>query len=160
MYMAGLTHTHAFQSYLGSRGLFGRLLVRSLVSVPPDGRSGPEPGLTRLKKKKKSASKQNILFRTFSDEEATSLQTQAQIRGVVDQNQSLCSIIIYVHYRIRNNCTISNIKLRLSIQQNCTNYPHPCFCISSSSPYIGTLKDISSILVVNHNKRLYYLDIS
>lgn len=35
-------------SYLGSRGLFGRLLVRSLISVPPDGRSGPEPGLTRL----------------------------------------------------------------------------------------------------------------
>lgn len=39
--------THAFLSYLGSLGLFGRLLVRSL-SVPPDGRSGPEPGLTRL----------------------------------------------------------------------------------------------------------------
>lgn len=44
--------THAFLSYLGSRGLLGRLLVRSLLSVPPDGRSGPEPGLTRLIKRK------------------------------------------------------------------------------------------------------------
>lgn len=43
-------HTHAFLSYLGSRGLFGRLFVRSLLSVPTDGRSGPEPGLTLLTK--------------------------------------------------------------------------------------------------------------
>lgn len=59
-------YTRACMSYLGSRGLFGRLLVRSRFSVPPDGRSGPEPGLTRLMKKKK------IIFRTLSDEgEAT-----------------------------------------------------------------------------------------
>lgn len=46
------TNTHAFFSYLESRGLFGRLLVRSLLSVPPDGRSGPEPGLILLIKNK------------------------------------------------------------------------------------------------------------
>lgn len=41
-----------FFPYLGSRGLFGRLLVRSLLSVPPEGRSGPELGLTRLSEKR------------------------------------------------------------------------------------------------------------
>lgn len=49
-WVAGV-NTHAFLSYLGSLGLFGRLLMRSLLSVPPDGRSGPEPGLTLLIKK-------------------------------------------------------------------------------------------------------------
>lgn len=44
----GAQKKRAFLSYFGSRGLLGRLLVRSLFSVPPDGRSGPEPGLIRL----------------------------------------------------------------------------------------------------------------
>lgn len=63
-------HTHSFLSYLGSRGLFGRLFVRSLLSVPPDGRSGPEPGLTRLFKAENEPStiEQTILFRAVSDE--------------------------------------------------------------------------------------------
>lgn len=55
-----------FWSYLGSRGLFGRLLVRSLLSVPPGGRSGPEPGLTRLIKniKQESTSKLSQIMKT------------------------------------------------------------------------------------------------
>lgn len=53
-------------SYLGSRGLFGRLLVRSLLSVPPDGRSGPEPGLIRLIVDKKKHNS-NITQRPSND---------------------------------------------------------------------------------------------
>lgn len=57
-------------SYLGSRGLFGRLLVRSLLSVPPDGRSSPEPGLTRLIDEKKN---NKITQHAWNDSFQTSL---------------------------------------------------------------------------------------
>lgn len=53
------------ESYFGSLGLFGRLLVRSLFSVPPDGRSGPEPGLTRLRKIDKWNKKKNTAWKSW-----------------------------------------------------------------------------------------------
>jgi len=61
--------TYASLSYLASRGLFGRLLVRSLLSAPTDGRSGPEPGLTRLMKRKNRGKKteKTIFVRTLLD---------------------------------------------------------------------------------------------
>ena len=90
-----------FWSYLGSRGLFGRLLVRSLLSVPPDGRSGPDPGLTRLIKKHKTT-EQTSHFRTLSDNEQTKqlviilTHVQYQSKDFIQVNGKL--LILTKHY--------------------------------------------------------------
>lgn len=79
-------------SYLGSRGLFGRLLVRSLFSVPTEGLSGPETGLILLinrarqdKHRHTSVTDHNIRLCSHVD-----MDTQAEATGLnADPNNNV-----------------------------------------------------------------------